>query len=59
MIDDEFSLENDFDEKIKNIDCIIIDEENYLYDGIKIISLAVEKCEDVHLLGPNYLRKVL
>lgn len=59
LINDEFSLENDFDEKIKNIDCIIIDEENYLYDGIKIISLAVEKCEDVHLLGPNYLRKVL
>lgn len=58
LINDEFSLESDFNEKIKDINCIIINDENYIYDAVKIIALATDKCEDVHLVGPNYLRKV-
>ncbi len=59
LIDDEFSLESDFEEKIKDIDGIVINDGNYIYDSLKIIELATDKCEDIHLLGPNYLRKVL
>lgn len=59
LIEDEFSLEEDFHEKIKMFKCIIINEENYLFDANKIIELATEKCEDIHAIGPNYLRKVL
>lgn len=59
LIEEEFSLEEDFYETIKMLKCIIISEENYLYDANKIIELATEKCEDIHSIGPNYLRKVL
>ena len=59
LTNDEFSLESDFDERIKGFDCFIINENNYIYDVFKIIDLATDKCVDIHSLGPNYLRKVL
>ena len=57
LIDEEFILETEFLDKIKDINYSLVDSNNYKYSGEVIEKLETVEVEDVHPLIPNYLRK--